>query len=174
MKRLVPFTLVVGILSGGSCASSKMSLVEPRSVPSRTIGRLAIAPGSGVLGEAISLELFNRGMTIVDAQEAVAIVGRAGLQEFEVTSTKGFELLREKGIDAVLTAKSVNAADGTPESASVRVTDTTTGQVIAGLTWQNGWGGMRGSVADRAMRRNLTEAANEIAQELLKRLRRSR
>ncbi len=94
----------------------------------------------------------------------------AGLQEFEWTTTKGFEFLREMGIEAVLTARSVNGEDGTPESASVRVTDTANGQILAGITWQNGWGGQRGSVADRTMRKTLTQAANEIAQELLKRI----
>ena len=123
-----------------------------------------------MLGDAIGLELFNRNMTIIDAQQTVATVGRAGLQEFEWTTTRGFEFLREMGIEAVLTARSVNAADGTPESASVRVTDTANGQILAGITWQNGWGGQRGSVADRTMRKNLTQAANEIAQELLKRI----
>lgn len=106
---------------------------------------------------------------MVSAQEAEAIIGRAGLQEFEATSTKGFAFLREKGIDAVMTVKSVNASDGTAESASVRITDTTTEQVIAGLSWQNGWGGRRGSVLDRSMRKNLTEAAVEISEELVRR-----
>jgi hypothetical protein len=154
----------------GGCGGSKISVIHRGQVPARAITKLAIAPGSGVLGEAIGLELFNRGHTIVDAQEAIAIVGRVGLQEFEVTSTKGFKALQDKGIDAVLVAKSVDGLDGTPESASVRVTDTATGQIIAGITWQNGWGGQRGSIADRTMRKNVTEAANEIAGELARRL----
>lgn len=171
--RVWPVILAVPLLAAG-CAGSKMSVVQPHQGPTQDISRVAIAPGSGVFGEAIGLELFNRGLTVVDAQEAVAIVGRAGLREFEITSTRGFEVLREKGIDAVLTAKSVDAGDGTPESASVRVTETKTGKVIAGVTWQNGWGGMRGSIADRTMRKNLTDAANEIASELVRRLQSSR
>ena len=170
MKFRVWGVILCVLLLVAACAGSKMSVLQPKQISTRTINRLAISPGSGVMGDAIGLELFNLGLIIVDVQDAVAIVGRAGLQELEVTSTKGFEILREKGIDAVLTAKSVAAADGTPESASVRVTDTATGQVIAGITWQNGWGGMRGSISDRVMRKNLTEAANEIANELLKRL----
>lgn len=157
-----------------ACAGSKMSAAQPQAVPTREIGRLAIAPGSGVLGDAIGLELFNRGLTIVDAQETVAIVGRAGLREFELTSTQGFDVLRQQGIDALLTAKSVDGADGRPESASVRVTDTTSGEIVAGLSWQNGWGGRRGSMADRTMRKNLSKAASEIADELLQRLKAER
>lgn len=171
MIKLAHLTLVIlGVALMAGCAGTRMSVVQPSQLPSRLVERLAIAPGSGVLGDAISLELFNMGLTVVDANETVAIVGRAGLQEFEVTTTRGFAVLREKGIDAILVAKSVAAADGTPESASVRVTDTETGQIIAGITWQNGWGGMRGSIADRVMRKNLSQAASEIAKELIRRL----
>jgi len=163
--------ILAGMVLSTACAGSKMSMVQPSPVPSLRLSRLAIAPGSGVLGDAIGLELFNRGLNITDANEADAIVARAGLKEFEITSTQGMEALRTRGIDAVLTAKSVAAADGTPESASVRVTDTSAGRVIAGIVWQNGWGGQRGSIADRVMRKNLSEAASEIADEIVKRLR---
>ncbi len=117
------------------------------------------------------MELFNSGITVVDANEASSIIGRAGLREFELTSTQGYSALREAGIEAVLAAKSVDAADGTPESASVRITSTVSGEIIAGITWQNGWGGQRGSIADRTMRKNLSEAAREIAREIMKRIR---
>ena len=165
--------LVVLVLLAG-CAGSRMSIEQPSQPPSRPVDSIAIAPGSGVLGDAISLELFNRGLTIIDAQDAVGIVGRAGLQEFELTTATGFTVLRESGIDAVLVARAVAAADGTPESASIRITDTRSGRIITGITWQNGHGGTRGSVADRMMRKNLSEAANEIADELVRRLSRER
>ena len=61
--------------------------------------------------------------------------------------------------------------DGRPQSASVRVNSTYDGTIIAGLSWQNGWGGVAGSMADRTMRKDLTQAATEIAEELTKRLR---
>jgi hypothetical protein len=172
MRSQLLLTLALaGLLS--ACAPSKMSVTTPQ-VPVQTVTRLAIAPGSGVLGEAIAVELFNSGITVVDANEASTIVGRAGLREFELTSSEGYSALREAGIEAVLAAKSVDAADGTPESASVRITSTASGAVIAGITWQNGWGGRRGSIADRAMRKNLSEAAREIAAEIMKRIRPAR
>ena len=162
--------LFFGLVLFVGCSGSKMSVVQPNNISSRTVNRIAIAPDSGVLGDAIGLELFNRGLTVVDTNEAVAIVGRVGLQTFEVTTKEGFTILRENGIDAVLVVKSVAATDGTPESASVRLTDTENGNIIVGITWQNGYGGMRGSVADRTMRKNLSQAANEIAKELVRRL----
>jgi hypothetical protein len=157
-----------------ACASSKMSVTTNPQAPVQTVSRLAIAPGSGVLGEALAVELFNSGITVVDANEASTIIGRVGLREFELTSAQGYAALREAGIEAVLAAKSVDAADGTPESASVRITSTTSGEIIAGITWQNGWGGQSGSIADRIMRKNLSEAASEIAGEIMKRIRGAR
>jgi hypothetical protein len=143
-------------------------VLQSEQVPPRAITKLAIAPGSGVLGDAVGVELFNRGLTIIDPQEAIAIIGRVGLSEFEVTSTNGFKALQEKGIDAVLGVKSVDALDGTPESASVRVTDTATGQIIAGITWQNGNKGL--GLIYLLTRKNLHQAANDIAGKLAKRL----
>lgn len=42
-----------------ACAGSKMSAIQPHVAPAREIDRLAIAPGSSVLGDAIGLELFG-------------------------------------------------------------------------------------------------------------------
>ncbi len=140
MRRntLLLVTMVALLLAG--CAYSKMSVTQRSGVAAKAIQRLAIVPGSGILGDAIGLELFNMGVHVVDADETATIVGRAGMDEIEVTSIEGYAVLREKGLDAVLTAKAVMAADGRPESASVRVTDTATGDLLAGITWQNGWG----------------------------------
>lgn len=147
MRRIrVGIAVFVSLFLIAACAGSKMSVIQLSKIPSRGISRIAIAPGSGVLGEAISIELFNRGLTIIDSNEATTILARAGLKEFEITSSQGFAALRERGTDALLVAKSVAAADGTPESAVVRVTDTSDGQVIAAITWQNGFWGMRGSM----------------------------
>ncbi len=166
-KTLLAATLVAFL---SACSTAKMSAVQPAARPAKAVTTIALAPGSGVMGEAIGVELFNRGITVVDADQARSIMARAGLQEYEMTTTAGYAALREKGLEAVLTVKAVAADDGTPESASVRVTDTATGAILAGLSWQNGWGGMRGSMADRTMRANLSSAAQEIAAEIHQRL----
>lgn len=151
------------------CAGPSMSINQSPEI-SRQINSVAIAPGSGVLGDAIGLELFNLGVRVMDSNQATSIIGRAGLSEFEITTIKGYVLLREQGIDSVLVSKAIMASDGTPESASVRITDTETGALLAGVSWENGWGGQRGSVADRTMRNNTSDAAQDIARELEKRL----
>ena len=43
-------------------------------------------------------------------------------------------------------------------------------RVIAGVAWQNGWGGMAGSIADRTMRQGLADAAKQIADALVQNL----
>jgi hypothetical protein len=61
--------------------------------------------------------------------------------------------------------------DDQPQSATARVNSTHNGRVLAGASWQNGWGGRAGSIADRTMRRGLAQAAREIADALVPRLR---
>ena len=46
------------------------------------------------------------------------------------------------------------------------MTSTENGAVIAGVTWQNGFGGQAGSAVDRVMRKGRSQAASEIANEL--------
>lgn len=163
--------MLLSVLCTLACASSRMSASSVPAGKAVEVKRLAIAPGSGVLGDAIAVELFNRGLNIVDARESTSIMGRSGLQEFEFATDAGFSALRASGIDAVLIVKSATAIDETPESASVRITSVESGVILAGLTWQNGWGGMRGSVADRTMRKNLSAAAQEISDGILARIR---
>jgi len=92
------------------------------------------------------------------------------MSEIEVSTPQGLSRLKEKGIDAYLTVKSAGAYDNQPQSASARATSTHSGRVIAGISWQNGWGGQAGSMADRTMRKGLAEAAQEIASALAKSL----
>jgi hypothetical protein len=170
MRGGAPMAIIlVAFLS--ACAPSKMSVNMGPQAPRQSISRLAIAPGSGVFGEALAVELFNSGMTIVDSNQASTILGRVGLKEFELTTTQGYAALCDAGIEAILAVKSVDAADDTPESASVRITSTVSGETIAGITWQNGYAGQRGSIVDRAIRKNLSDSAREVAAEVMTRIR---
>jgi hypothetical protein len=136
--KIVIVTLTFLLISG--CAGSKMSVIQNTKSLSFTVNRIAIAPGSGPFGDAIGVELFNIGFQVVDVNQTIAIAGREGLKEFELYTPRGYATLRGEGIDVVITAKTVDVA-GTPESASVRVIDTANGNLWAGITWQNAWGG---------------------------------
>ena len=86
-RNSVLVLLLTIILS--ACSSSKMSVISDRQVPVQPVSRLAIAPGSGLLGEALAVELFNSGIPVVGAIEALTIIERVGLKELEFTSARG-------------------------------------------------------------------------------------
>lgn len=152
------------------CAGARLTQTVQSNYIGPPITSVALSPGGGPLADAIGVELFNQGITIIDPERTAQIIGRAGLSELQMLSAESYDALKDAGIDALLVVKAVMAYDGTPESASVRITSTHTHKVIAGLSWQNGWGGQRGSIADRTMRKNLAEAAAQIAEALAKRL----
>ena len=78
--------------------------------------------------------------------------------------------LEAEGIDAYIVVRAVGSWDNRPESAAIRVTSTHTGTLIAGFSWQNGWGGQGGSIADRTMRKNMAAAARQIGNKLAEQL----
>jgi hypothetical protein len=128
---------------------------------------VALAPSGGVLADAIGIELFNRGFNVIDASEMSNLMARLNIYEIELSTPKNLSILSEQGIDAVLSVKAATGFDGLPQSASVRATRTSTGEIIAGLSWENGWGGSAGSIADRSMRKDVASAAEEIVDGLL-------
>jgi hypothetical protein len=122
------------------------------------------------MADAIAVEMFNRGFTVIDTNETSSLLVRMNLSEIEVLTPENLSKLQDEGIDAYLSARTVAGYGGQPQSVSVRVNSTQTGRIIAGLSWQNGWGGRAGSIADRIMRKDTTEAAVEITNELTKQL----
>ena len=153
------------ILNG--CASSKVSSVRQVSI-THSVNTIAMAPSGGVLADAVALELFNRRYNVIDTNQLSQYMVRLNLNEIEVMQPQNLTLLKDEGIDVLLNCRAVAGYDGLPQSASVRLTSTHTGEIVAGLTWQNGRGGQVGSVADRTMRKDVTEAAIEIVTELVK------
>ena len=163
--------LVIGVMFLAGCGGSQVSVSQPPGAEIKPIHRLAILPDSGVLGDAIGKVLKDRGFNIVAAAETNAMVGGIKINQLGVTAKEYFAALHQKGIDAALSATTQMSRDGKPDTASARVTDTVSGNSLMDVTWQNGWGGYSGSDADRAMRKSTSEAAHEMATELITRLR---
>lgn len=153
--RLVAIFVVATAIS---CDSSKLSLRGPSAV--RSVGAIAISPGSAV-GDAVGLELFNAGFSIVDSSEVSSVLSAGGFSVESLGDRRSMAAFYDRGIDALLVARETG---GAPESVTVRVLGTKDGRLIAGLTWQNG--------SLNYARRGLTEAAEEIAEALRGRLRR--
>jgi len=119
---------------------------------------IAVAP-DGVLGGALAAEFRNRGYTVVDSSALGA--------------SPSLAQLKAQGVDAVLSVRASAGADDQPQAASAQISSTSDGQVLAKVTWQNGWGGWRGSKASpagRIMHKNVSQAAREITDGLVKTL----
>lgn len=156
--------LTFSVLSG--CASSKISTLPVASKLTTPVKTLALDSGGGLLADAVGVELSNKGFTVLDSATTSKLMARLNLNEVEIATPVGLEKLKAQGVDAYLTVRSAGAYDQQVQSASARVNSTETGRVVAGVTWQNGWGGQAGSMADRTMRKGLAEAATEIADSL--------
>jgi hypothetical protein len=122
------------------------------------------------MADAVAVELANRGFLVIDGAATSNLMVRLNLNEVEIARPEGLAKFRDQGVDALLTVRAAALGDGRPESASARMNSTHTGQVLAGVTWQNGWGCVAGSPCDRVMRKGLSEAAREIADALARRV----
>jgi hypothetical protein len=161
----------LGAIFLAGCSGSKVSVNQPPGAEIKPIHRLAIMPDSGVLGDTIGRALLDRGFNIVTAAETDAMVGGIRINQLGVTAREYYAALHDKGVDAALTASTQMAGDGRPDKANAMVMDTISGNSLIDISWQNGWGGYSGSDADRAMRKSTSEAAQEMAKELITRLR---
>ncbi len=166
MKKLEFIPLFLAIVTLASCATSKVSQLPVASKATHEIRAIAMAPEGGLLAEAVGIELSNLGYIVIDSSATSRLMIRLNIDEIEIATPQGLGKLKTKGIDAYLTVKGAGAYDNQIQSASARASSTHTGRIIAGVTWQNGWGGQAGSMADRTMRKGLAEAAQEITESL--------
>ncbi len=165
---VVSLFFTVALISG--CSTSKISALPVTGQPTHSVKVIAFMPGSGLVADAVGVELSNRGFTIIDSTTVSSMMVRLNINEIEITRPEGLAKLKAQGIDATLVVRSSSSSDNQPESASARMNSTTNGQVIAGVTWQNGYGCEARSMCDRVMRKGLTEMASEIAEALTKRI----
>lgn len=162
LRRRSALVLLVATPLAG-CGGSRISTMAVAQAARHPVQSIAIAPDGGLLADAVAVELAGRGFNVLDPSTTSRLLVRLNLSEVEVSRPEGLGRLREQGIDAWLSVRASGGHDGLPQSASARVNSTHNGRVMAGVTWQNGWGGQAGSIADRTMRRGLSDAAAEIA-----------
>ncbi|MBV5301038.1 MAG: hypothetical protein J0649_04530 [Methylococcales bacterium] len=171
MKHALLFTILLACISLIGCASSRISTLPISDKLIHPVKAIALAPDGGLLADAVGVELSNKGFTVIDSVSTSRLMVRLNLNEIEIARPEGLAKLKDQGIDAFLVVRSAGSYDQQPQSASVRVNSTYTGQVIAGISWQNGWGGQAGSIADRTMRKGLAETAADIANALIQTIR---
>lgn len=166
MSRATIFAIALFLMGCGTAHVSSVNGVTAVA----PVHNVAMMPGGGLLADAVAVELSSRGLTIVDPTSTSSMMAGLNLTEVEITQPQGLAKLKKQGIDAILIVRSAASAAGDPQSASARMISTESGVLIAGVTWQNGWGGQSGSIADRAMRKGLSDAAAQIASELASRI----
>ncbi len=74
-----------------------------------SVSVIALAPGGGMLTDAVGVELANRGFTIIDPSSTSNMMVRLNLNEVEISRPEGLAKLKDQGIDAFLI---VRAAGG--------------------------------------------------------------
>jgi hypothetical protein len=165
---------ILMVMLATACASVKSSFTTLPPLPVRILSKLAIAPGSGVLGDAVAGELRGVGFAVVDVDEAVSLISRRGLKEADFVSAASYSILYDAGVEAVVEVKSAIAEDGTPESGAVIVTSTWPPGLIIAARWRNGGGGQSAPEWDAGARKKLSDVAREICRALLVSIRRGR
>ena len=158
------------ILMAAGCAGTRITemIHAPRS--GSPIQSIAIDPRGGIMGEEIAMHLTSGNLRVLDSDHTTQLARRSGIDEHHLNSPAGLEALRNGGAEALLIIKTMIGWDGKPQVVTVKLIDTMTAEVITGFSWENGWGGDFGSVADRAMRRSVPEAARQISTSLLDRI----
>jgi len=166
MKQILLLCVIV-VLAG--CSGYSVSAVSRTASPVPA-GQIGMAPGGGELADAISVELFQRGFDVVESTKIQQLEITDNNAEINILRPDNLQKLGEQGIKTILMVKSIPGYDGKPQSATVRIVRTDTGQMIAAVNWQNGYGGRFFSLADRVMRSDTQDAAREIADQLSKKL----
>lgn len=160
--------LLVPLLA--ACAGARLGNTVLSEYDGPTIRTVAVAPGGGLVAEAVAARLQTERLTVVEPNETISILEQAGVTRSQIAGEAGFQELVKHNVDALLVMRSLYGWDGHPQSVSVRLISTRTAEVITSFLWENGWGGELGSVADRIMRRDSAEAAQQIAAGLLERM----
>lgn len=161
---------IVASIALAGCGTSQVSTLQSSNAQKVAVKTIAMMPGGGLLADAVAIELSNKGFTIIDPAGTSSLMVRLNLNEVEISRPEGLGKLRSQGIDAVLVVRAAGGYDQQPQSASARLNSTADGQLLAGTTWQNGFGGRAGSMADRVMRQGLSQAAAQIANEIAARI----
>ena len=102
------------------------------------VRRIALAPGSGALVEAVGAELAQLGFDIVPPDAAAVLLARADAEDAALR-TDWLRALEPSGIDAVLVVD--GPAPGTPQTGAIlRLLRVPDGGRIAEIRWRNRFG----------------------------------
>ena len=165
MRKKTDLLAVAMTLSALGCAGTKLAS-SGDGTHSQPVKTIVVVPGGGVLADALAVELSGAGFKVVDSNQMSDVLGRL-LEGRDSLTPQNLEALRTAGVDAYMTVRAILHND-LPQSASVLVCSTRSGEVLAGVSWQNGWTSPYPGIKN--LRKDFVEAAREISRELNKRL----
>ncbi|HIF23230.1 MAG TPA: hypothetical protein EYQ27_15340 [Gemmatimonadetes bacterium] len=154
-----------------ACQAPQVRVVRGPADVLESIDSIAVLPGGGVLSDALSMELLARGIEVIDAEQVASLVLLDEGHSAGGPGVRSLSRLQDEGIDAALQSNLVLGYDARPQTVTVRIIQTGTGKLIAGVTWKNGSGGERGSPADQDARVDVDIAAQQIADAIVRILR---
>jgi len=146
------FILALAMQVSGCTAGRIVPVGTLRSV-APPLKAVALAPDGGVFADLIGMTLEEHGFIIIDTGATAALLVLTQRRATDLLQAQGFEMLRGRGVDAILVVDRVNARDGLPQTVRIRLHSTETKDEIGGVDWENSW-----------IRRGVLEAAQEIAQ----------
>jgi hypothetical protein len=146
---LLTFILVIHV---SGCTSGRVAPVGTLESMEPPLKAVALAPAGGVFADLIGMTLAEHGYTVIDTGATAALLVLTQQHSADLLQPQGMEMLRRRGIDAVLVVDRANAADGLPQTVHVRLHSTATRTDVGGIDWENSW-----------FRRGVLEAAQEIA-----------
>ena len=158
MKKLGLCLLLIALTGCfGRQRATISNSIQKSSSPVKTI---AISPSSGMFGDAIGIELANRGFTVIDSGQAASLLVTIGMDKLQVYRPDRAKPIVDKGVDAILIVKTSNGYDNRPDSATVKLVNLKDGQIIVGANWQNGKEGGRNGIvnASKTIADSITKA----------------
>lgn len=134
--RYILILIAAMVLTG--CASPAARHNPYVSTAILEVRRIALAPGSTPLAEAIGAELAQLGFDVLPADASAVVLAQADAED-AVLRTDWLRRLAPSGIDAVLVVD--GPPPGTPQTgARARLLRVPDGERIADITWSNRFG----------------------------------
>lgn len=162
MRRLLVSSLVLL----AACASPAVLPSPYVRTPVTSVTRLALAPGSGALGEAVAARLTERGFYVMPADAVAAAMQASGVRVLGTPQLGALGFLAAQDIHAVLEVQG-DAPGAEPIGARATVLRVPDGARIADMHWRNrfGW------VERQAGRLDADSVARQLSEQIAARLR---
>lgn len=131
-------TLLLGALALGIAGCGYRSVVDSAgTAPAVPVKVIAIA-SSGLLADAVAVQLVKRGFTIIDVGARTNRMRRENMREIETVEPQTMAQLRERGVDAVLQVRTTVNRRAELINATARLTSVRDNTILAVVSWANG------------------------------------